>query len=310
VAPGLSPQDQFSDEDTVATGDTVLSDSDCYEVDLGDLEEPPDVIGPFLLIDTIGKGAMGLVFRAQHVQTKAIVALKLTSNESSSSSKLEQRLRREGHLLQRIDHPNVVKVFDVGKYGGRFFVAMELVRGQLLDEWLAAGHRLNEILDIFAQAASGLASAHQAGVLHRDFKPSNVLVTESQTAKVMDFGLARLRPGAVAQMSAEVTMTKEGSILGTPVYMSPEQLAGLPIDETTDQYSFCVALYEAIYGKRPYSGSNLLELRLAAVRGNAEFPAHPGVPPNLEELLRRGLRPKPHERHASMMELLEALRAV
>jgi hypothetical protein len=231
---------------------------------------------------------------------------------------LHERLRREAQAMARLSHPNVVTVFDVGMASGQLFVAMELVEGATLASWLGATPRtVDEIVAQFLAAGQGLAAAHAAGFVHRDFKPANVLVGDDGRVCVTDFGLARLvdesTPLAAAPpLSASPTvageLTQTGMLVGTPLYMAPEQLEGRAADARADQFSFCVGLYEAIYGQRPFAGSTVEELRPAIRSGRIVEPARARkVRPWLRRVLLRGLRADPDERYPSMSALLRDL---
>jgi hypothetical protein len=199
--------------------------------------------------------------------------------------------------MAQLAHPNVVPVFDVGTHGDQLFVAMELVRGVTLRAWLAARRRpWREVLDVAVQAGRGLAAAHAAGLVHRDFKPENVLVGADGRARVVDFGLARAVLGVEADVvltPADAGLTGAGAVLGTLAYMAPEQKQGGAADARSDQYSFCLTVHEALHGERPEAG-------VATGAGNPAW---------LDALLDRGRRVDPTERFTSMDELLDAIAA-
>ena len=185
---------------------------------------------------------------------------------------------------RRLSHPNLVTVYDVGTADGRVFVAMELIEGDTVAAWLDQQRRpRDEILRVFGLAGRGLAAAHRAGIIHRDFKPQNVMVTADGAVRVMDFGLAAIRQTLLGPNAPR--LTRIGSILGTPLYMSPEQLCGQPVDPRADQFSFCVSLYEALYGERPFAGENFAQLRAAVLEGR------PRPAPRIEP------RPRARARH-------------
>ena len=343
------------------------------------LRDRGDSIGRYVVVDLIGHGGMGVVYAAWDPQLDRRVAVKLVTlaggaRGGSDGEVHRLRLLREAQALARLEHPNVVKVHDVGvcrvPTGGELgaigeeqvFIAMEFVAGQSLRAWLRGGkRRLRPILDIFVAAGRGLAAAHAAGLVHRDFKPDNVLVGDAGEVKVVDFGLARadraedrlrahewaatepavaaaleragdggdevvslpagiprrVEPEPSAGHSLESqrslfaspgTITMTGTVLGTPAYMAPEQHAHAAVDARCDQYSFCVALWEAVYGKRPFSGRRAdvlaerkrkLELRESS-RGLR-------VPRWLRSFLLRGLSVDPADRFADMDALLGVL---
>nr|MBA3397160.1 serine/threonine protein kinase [Deltaproteobacteria bacterium] len=242
-------------------------------------------VGRYEIVGELGAGAMGVVFRARDPELDREVAIKLVQPQSGipEDELVHQRMLREGRALARIDHPNVVRVFDVGRWQGALFVAMEHAPGVTLRVWLAAQPRSTRaIVDVFVQCANGLAAGHAAGVIHRDFKPDNVIVDDSGRARVMDLGLAQTgvapadevetQPGravAVAVVSDpdELRLTRTRGVVGTPAYMAPEQHRGQPIDARADQFAWCVALAEALGGQRPYVGTTYDELVAAMAAG-------------------------------------------
>lgn len=282
-------------------------------------------IGRFLVLREIGAGGMGVVFEAYDPELERKVAIKLlhgAPGQPDSGSPEAVRLLREAQAIAQLSHPNVVTVFDVGTRGGRVFVAMELVAGEDLHRWLRARPRpWRETLGVFLQAGEGLAAAHAAGLVHRDFKPANVLVGRDGRARVVDFGLARpvgsSRQGKTPPSTAaappgsalDSPLTVPGSIVGTPAYMAPEQLAGREVDPRADQFAFAVALYEGLYSQRPFAGRD----GGGASAGREGFevlppPPHHPVPGRVWRVLQRALSADPDARFPSMPELLQALR--
>jgi tetratricopeptide (TPR) repeat protein len=255
-----------------------------------------ELFGRYMLVERIGAGAMGTVYAAYDPELDRKVALKLVREVDAPEA--SQRLAGEARLAARLQHPNIVVVHDVGALDAQVFVAMELVDGATLSAWLKDGPRTRtEILGVFLQAARGLAAAHAAGIVHRDFKPSNVLVGKDGRVRVADFGLAR----AVADVGP-------AGVAGSPAYMSPEQHRGEPADVRADQFAFCVALYEALYGARPFDGEEATQLRESVVAGRVrEAPAGAAVPAWLRRVVLRGLSVAPERRFASMDELIVAL---
>ena len=256
---------------------------------------PGDCLGRYTVRARIGAGGMGDVFSAVDPELDRLVALKVLRAGLASDVDRQVRLQREAQAMARLNHPNVVSIFDVGTIGDRVFVAMELVDGPTLEHWLAAEQRSwREIVDVFVQAGRGLEAAHAAGIVHRDFKPSNVILGDR--VRVADFGLARMLSGhkepddAQASTLLGLAVTQTGQLMGTPGYMSPEQRAGAPVTAATDQYSFCVALHEALYGARPKKE----KLRQ-------------GVPRWLGAVVARGLQARPEARYPSMAALLADL---
>jgi len=274
-------------------------------------------VGRYHLRERLGEGGMGVVFAAYDPGLDRTVAVKvLRHGYGGDRDEPHLRLQREGRVMARLSHPNVIQVFDVGYAQGSVFVAMEYVKGPTLKRWLELAHTPAEILAVFAQAGRGLAGAHDAGFVHRDFKPSNVLVSDDGRVLVTDFGLARpvdaTEPATAATSlvgaALYVTLTREDAIVGTPAYMAPEQYRGDHLDARADQFSFCVALWHALYGALPFAGASWRELADAVTQGRrVEPPASAGVPPRVRAALERGLSPEPAQRFASMHDLLAAL---
>jgi tetratricopeptide (TPR) repeat protein/tRNA A-37 threonylcarbamoyl transferase component Bud32 len=319
-------------------GDEVLKAS--LKAELFHKLQEPTRIGRFALIERLGVGAMGEVYAAYDEQLDRKVAIKLVrpdrlahTDDSAAGSMESQRLLREAKVLARLSHPNVVQVYEAGLFGDRVFVAMEFIRGQTLRHWLAGQdlvpepERWRKVLDMFMAAGRGLQAAHDAGLVHRDFKPDNVLVGSDDRVCVADFGLARAtRNSAVTGNPLETlpidvravtsrdeqspfhSITETGAILGTPGYMSPEQMKGESSDSRSDQFSFCVSLYEALYRVRPFVARTMPELRQAVLAGAyAEPPRDTTVPAHIWNVLVRGLAPDPAARYPTMSELLAAL---
>jgi serine/threonine protein kinase len=231
--------------------------------------------------------------------------------------------------MARISHPNVLAVHDVGTLGDQMFIAMEYVEGTTLKEWLKAQDRpWRDVLTMFVQSGRGLAAAHARGILHRDFKPENVLVDKDGRARLVDFGVARFAhpimnghrtsdngesQAAVKNMPNAVlgATASDGRFVGTPAYMAPEQLIGQPVDEKTDQYSFCVALFRGLYGKLPFNGESLGALleQIKQRRVNA-IPKLSRVPLSLHQAILRGFSPNPADRFPSMKVILDQLERI
>ena len=265
---------------------------------------------------------MGDVYAAYDPKLSRRVALKLMS-ERAASPIAAARFAREAQAVARLSHPNVIAIHDTGEFADRVYLAMEFVEGQTAADWLAAKARSwREIRDVFLAAGTGLAAAHEAGLVHRDFKPQNVMVGRDGSVRVMDFGLAadvsEIDPddaplGADWSESEQAThtlaLTRTGVLLGTPVYMAPEQFQRRKASARTDQFSFCVALYEALYGERPFPSDSLSALVDAVTAGQVrEPPRKAHVPAFLRRILLRGMAVDPEVRHPSMTALLKELR--
>jgi serine/threonine protein kinase len=293
---------------------------------LPEIPERPTTLGRFKLIRRIGSGAMGVVYEGLDAELDRRVALKVLRPEVEAQGSLQARSRmmREAQALARLRHPNVTMVYEVGtSEAGALFIAMELVEGRTLGRWLRSRPRSwREIVEVFLQAGRGLAAAHRAGLVHRDFKPDTVIVDEDGSARVVDFGLARstgmaellptlessLDGAEPAAGAVPLHLTCTGAVLGTPAYMAPEQFQGVPLHAASDQFSFCVALFEALYGRRPFPGNDLPTLQRSLMSGRPVGPRR-GVPRALYRVLRRGLSIDAAGRFPTMESLLEALAA-
>jgi Tol biopolymer transport system component len=282
---------------------------------------PPGTIGRYVLLEPIGAGGMGVVYAARDPHLGRTVALKLLRPDATPGAPGDPRARmaREARAMARLSHPHVVPVFDVGTHEDQIYVVMEMVEGGTLRQWLErAPHGWREVLALLLEAGEGLAAAHRKGLVHRDFKPDNVLIGADGRARVTDFGLARLAsgddsltPGAMAALTPDLIAaapTGVGTVVGTPAYIAPEVTRGCAADRRSDVFSFCVSAYEALYGELPFPGATLLAIASAVERGEVRGPP-PGsaVPMGLRDALLRGLRANPEERPADMEGLLAAL---
>lgn len=277
----------------------------------------PDKIGRYRVEDTLGRGAMGVVYEAWDDDLQRTVAVKLISRDIEVGE-TEHRFRREALALAKLAHPNVVTVHEVGLHDGRLFIAMELVRGATLDVWLRAEPRAwQATLDVFVQAGRGLEAAHTAGLVHRDFKPSNCIVGDSGRVRVLDFGLARgvadlldedVAATFPAASSLDVSVTRTGATVGTPAYMAPEQLRGGDVSASSDQFSFCVALYEALEGVRPFAGTCIVDIHGNIEAGRVQSGAGRTPKPVLE-IIERGLSVTATARWPTLGSLVDALEA-
>jgi eukaryotic-like serine/threonine-protein kinase len=302
------------------------------------IEEPHPAgskVGRYLILERIGQGGMGIVYAAFDPELNRRIALKILHGSSTGptrqSGSARARLLREAQAIARVTHPNVISVFDVGTVGESVFVAMEYVDGPTLTQWQAERRDVGELVAMYLQAARGLAAAHATGIVHRDFKPDNVLITsgpEGAHARVLDFGLARTDPSVSAGdpepddfadasssaidldgsdvLSSPLTMV--GAVVGTPRFMAPEQHAGVAADARSDQFSFCVALYQAVYRQDPFAASNLERLALAKQLGQIRRPPPDArVPLHVAQAITRGLATDPSDRWPDMATLVDAL---
>jgi hypothetical protein len=263
-------------------------------------------VGRYVIIDKVGIGGMGVVYKAYDPTLDRRVALKLlrlAPRGATGAALADERVARvlgEAQALARLSHPNVIAVHDVGREGRDVFCAMEFVEGDTLSTWCkAAGRSWREVLDAFIAAGRGLAAAHDAGLVHRDFKPDNVMVGADGRVRVLDFGLAR---------AASTAAEGAGAVVGTPAYMAPEQHMQEAADARADQFAFCAALYEALYGRLPFAGRTVLEIEREVLAGRiVEPPTDAPGPSWLRDALRRGLARQPADRYPSMTALLAAV---
>ncbi|MCP3063348.1 protein kinase [Myxococcus sp. K38C18041901] len=271
-------------------------------------------LGSYVLRELLGEGGMGVVYAAEDPRLGRKVAVKLLRPMGEGvEAESRARLLREAQAMARLSHPNVLPIFELGSAEGRDFLAMEWVEGPTLAGWLREKERpWREVLEMFHAAGQGLVAAHQRGLVHRDFKPANVLVGRDGRPRVTDFGLARkwretVVTGPTADDSLiaaplgvdaeETALTREGIAPGTPAYMSPEQRRGQPVDARSDQFSFCVALHEALYGARPGQPT----------KHGAPVKKPPRLTGHVRAALAKGLASEPEARHPSMEALLQAL---
>ena len=290
--------------------------------------ERGEVVGRYIVVERIGAGGMGVVYTAYDPELDRRVALKIMQPRSAARADAVPRMLREAQALAKLAHPNVVAVHDVGEVRGGIFVAMEFVRGATLTRWAArAQPTWRDVVRVLRAAGEGLAAAHDKGLVHRDIKPDNVMIDDEGRVRVMDFGLARPthaaelphgedatsdadsgdRPNAAA---LDTALTRDGAIVGTPGYMSPEQVSGGGIGPATDQFAFCVMAWEALYGRRPFVGSSLEAVAMATVAGNTTpVPRERNVPSWVHRVVRRGLEAMPSDRWPSMRVLVAALAA-
>jgi eukaryotic-like serine/threonine-protein kinase len=289
-------------------------------------------VGRYLVLERLGAGAMGVAYAAYDPKLDRKIALKLLRPQEGRGDQARRtaRLEREAQAIAKLSHPNVVGIFDVGVHQGQVFLAMEHLGGGTLRDWLAAEKRpWREIVKMFIEVGHGLAAAHAEGLIHRDFKPDNVLLDKAGTPKVVDFGLVRLKSGIDLSMSGSIdrsvteedeapslplaatvaaALTKTGVLAGTPAYMAPEQFLGKPVDARTDQFAFCVALYEALYGERPFAGDTLFALADSVTGERIKTPPKSTDVPNWVRMcIVRGLRSDSSQRYSDIDDLLTAL---
>jgi tetratricopeptide (TPR) repeat protein/tRNA A-37 threonylcarbamoyl transferase component Bud32 len=313
-------------DDATLAGDPAVTERPVSDAGLG----WPARLGHYVMLQELGRGGMGIVCAAYDQVLDRKVAIKLLRGRGDAQAQV--RLVREAQALARLSHPNVVQIYEIGELEQLAFIVMEFVDGVTLRNWLRLERRTPEaILAVFDAAGRGLAAAHAQGLIHRDFKPDNVMIRHDGRVLVMDFGLARGEAGEAGTPVAEpldrelpdvtelgstlsssrnqlsVDLTRTGALLGTPAYMAPEQFRGLETDAKTDQFAFCVTAWEALTGARPFAGTNVAALALSVTTGSIAAPS-PGLPSWIRKHLERGMATDPAQRWPSLDDLLAALR--
>ncbi|MFY0537701.1 protein kinase domain-containing protein [Nannocystis pusilla] len=303
---------------------------------MSESQAQPTAIGPFVVLRKLGEGAMGVVYAGYDVALDRKVALKLVRPSLLDNESVRERMNREAQAMARLSHPHVVQVYQVGPHERSFYMAMEYIEGETLGSWQRAHARTwPAVLRTVCEAGRGLAAAHAAGLVHRDFKPDNVLVDEDGRARVVDFGLVQAGAGEERELDDEPTeepveqstlpmgqvsgersggvrwsarLTRRGNTLGTPLYMSPEQHFGQPVGPWSDQYSFALTLYEALYGEHPFCADSWEGIR-KQIRVGTVPPPSPGspVPWRLFKVIQRGLAYRPEDRWPSLAAMIAAL---
>jgi tetratricopeptide (TPR) repeat protein/predicted Ser/Thr protein kinase len=336
-ARGHASRSRPSPSPSIASQPSDAGPEEAYELERG------TSIERYVLLKPLGQGGMGVVYSAYDPDLDRKVALKLLRPDKQTPDGNSSRswMLREAQAMARISHPNVISVYDVGTYANQVFVAMEFIQGRTLSTWIRKEqHTLPEILRVFLDAGQGLVAAHKAGLVHRDFKPSNVLVGEHGRVCVLDFGLARLAQVAGEEEQAlsgedegleerggepiALELPESSLVMGTPQYMPPEQYLGTEVDARADQFAFCASLYWAIFRKRPFEPRQVARTAAQSSRGTVagtgesvrrlphttaanEPPADAKVPAWVRRSVMRGLSLNPEDRFPSMEALLEAL---
>jgi serine/threonine protein kinase/tetratricopeptide (TPR) repeat protein len=328
---------------SVRRDDDAASDVSTHESADGDHAKPSakpvdvlkkgDTLGRYLVLEQLGAGAMGVVYAAYDPELDRKIAIKVLRPQEGKGDRArrQERLVREAKAMAKLSHPNVGAIYDVGVHGDQVFLAMEFLSGGTLRDWIAAKKRpWRDTVKMFIEVGKGLAGAHAEGLIHRDFKPDNVLIDKNGVPKVVDFGLVRLTSSALERSSPGSTdlsetaeeepaalpiadtvpaaLTRTGALTGTPAYMAPEQFLGKPIDARTDQFAFCIALYEALYGERPFAGETVFAIADTVTSEKIKpLPKNTDVPTWLRRCLVRGLRVDPALRYPGFDELLATL---
>ena len=268
-------------------------------------EHAPEKFGRYQVLKELGRGAMGIVYLAEDTELARKVAIKMISLTGSEHERNahEARFRQEARAAGGVSHPSIITIYDVGREGDVAFIAMELVEGRELRELIAGGELTpSQAVELAALIADGLAYAHERGVIHRDIKPGNIMVLKDGRVKVMDFGIARLQQPTVK--------TQTGVLLGSPQYMSPEQVAGAEVDARADVFSLGVVLYEMVTGVKPFDAADLSQVLFWVVNMPAKPPSErrPGLPAVVDYIVARALKKKPEERYATAADFAADLR--
>jgi predicted Ser/Thr protein kinase len=271
--------------------------------------EAPKTIGRYEILEEVGRGAMGAVYKARDPRIGRVVALKTVAFSfplgPGEEEEFLKRFYNEAQIAGRLNHPNIVTIYDVGEKDaeGEAYIAMEFVTGTNLHELLAGGGRLplTQVAEVMTQLAQALDYAHESGVVHRDIKPANIILTEGGQAKILDFGIARLAAGG---------LTRPGRFFGTPNYMAPEQVTGLDVDGRADQFSLCVILYQLLTGEKPFVGESVTAISYQVV--NVDPPPvtklNPSLLPSFDRILRKALSKGASDRYPRCSDFAEDLR--
>ncbi|HXI01843.1 MAG TPA: serine/threonine-protein kinase, partial [Candidatus Saccharimonadales bacterium] len=278
--------------------------------------QPGRMLSQYRLIEKIGQGGMGIVYKAADTRLRRTAAIKVLSPELVSNPERRLRFEREAQAAAALNHPNIAVIYEIGEDEGLPFIAMEYVEGKSLRA-LADVAPLPTLraVRIALQVAAGIGRAHQSGIVHRDLKPENVIVMGDGQVKILDFGLAKLRADEREEATPDnasrlETISREGRILGTAAYMSPEQIRGESVDQRSDLFSFGVLLYELLTGRAPFDGQTAMDT-LSSILRDAPAPAatlNPGLAPEMERILSKCLEKDPADRYQSSADLVVDLR--
>jgi len=270
-------------------------------------------IAGYHITGQIGSGGMGVVYRAQ--DATRTVAIKVLPAEKALDQRMLRRFSREAKASAALSHPNVAQILEVGETEGIRFIVMEYISGESLDRRMRAPLDISEVVQIGVQVAEALDAAHSKGIVHRDIKPGNVMITRENLVKVLDFGLAKLMEPSLVDPGGELgltTQTETGMTIGTVFYMSPEQAIGAPVDYRSDIFSFGVLLYEMTTGRRPFTAKSLVETIEHILHSQPEaialFNSQAG--PGIERIIRKCMEKDPRQRYQSAHDLVHDLRTL
>lgn len=274
-----------------------------------------ETLSHYKILAQIGSGGMGAVFKAEDTKLRREVALKILPDDLAGNIDRLDRFQREARAVAALNHPNIVTLFSVEEHSGRHFITMELVKGQPLDRVMPRnGFSTKEFLELAVPMADAVAAAHQQGITHRDLKPGNIMIDASGRVKVIDFGLAKaaapeISTGTQAGEATEA-VTMEGRVLGTPAYMSPEQVEGKAVDHRSDIFALGILFHEMLTGDRPFHGGSNMLVMSAILKDDPKSVSslRPEVPPEISRLVRRCLQKKPSDRVQSALDLRNELR--
>jgi eukaryotic-like serine/threonine-protein kinase len=283
------------------------------------------IIGQYRLVQELGRGGMGVVYVGEDLKLGRKVAIKFLPGEPSNDATAFERFEREARAASALDHRNICSIYQFGEFEGQPFIVMQLLEGQTLREWIErepypnAEQRQQQLIDIAIQIADGLDAAHQKGIIHRDIKPANIFLTNRGEVKILDFGVAKflevpetapeIAPSLPpANLQENLTLTGTGMAVGTPSYLSPEQIRGEKLDARTDLFSVGLVLYEMATGRRTFAGSTLARMRgTLNTNGVPARELNPGLSPKLEVIIEKALEQEPERRFQSALELRSAL---
>src|SRR6266850_3412640 len=267
-------------------------------------------LGQYEITDVLGRGGMGVVYRARDTKLNRPVAIKFLSEEIADAA-ARRRFQREAQMASSLNHPHILTVYDADEFEGRQYLITEFIDGGTLEDWLHEKERKwRQIVELLIGIADGLATAHDAKILHRDIKPANILVASNGYAKLVDFGLAKLAAAADPEATRKTDgATRPGMVVGTIAYMSPEQASGKPLDTRSDIFSFGVTMYEGLADYRPFEGATTLELMQAIIH-TAPKPLPARTPYALRTCVEKALEKDPSDRYQSMRDMVVDLRRI